>query len=114
MHARNQLAQLSKNLKQTQIAISGLSKLPDQAGTNLPLPDEGDPRLELSADIQQSLKELEQDFETLRQQFEDQTNNSSWSAGSQGQDTLKEHHYVELATQFAKFSEDLKMWVMPE
>ena len=68
----NQLASLTDTLKQTNALISRLAKLSFSPGTE-PLDDEDGSyvRVELSQDIHESLKQLEEDLELLKQEVED-------------------------------------------
>lgn len=68
----NQLASLSDSLKQTNALISRLAKLHFQPGSE-PLDDEdsNSVRVELAQDIHESLKQLEEDLELLKQEVED-------------------------------------------
>lgn len=103
------LTPLFESHKQIQKLITHLSKLPPQPGSSPSNTDEGDARVELSAEIHQSLKELEEDFELLRQEVEDQTNTSSWSASARRRDSGREREKTDLATQVTRLGEDLKM-----
>jgi len=97
-------------LKQTQQLITRLSKLSVQPGSTPSNPEEGDARVELSAEIHQSLKEQEEDFELLRQEVEDYTNSSSWSASARRRDSGREIERNELAAQVTRLGEDLKTY----
>lgn len=109
-HALNaRLTPLFESLKQTQQLITRLSKFPAQPGASPSSPDEGDARVELSAEIHQSLKEQEEDFELLRQEVEDQINTSSWSSSARRRDNEKDSQRANLAAQIARLGEDLKM-----
>ena len=103
---------LSNLLKHTQQLISRLSKSPCQPGASSSHPDEGEARVELSAEIHQNLKEQEEDFEILRQECEDQTNSSSWSVARSRRNSVKETERTNLAAQVARFGEDLKMYIL--
>lgn len=103
------LTSLFESLKQTQQLITRLSKFPAQPGTSPSNSDEGDARVELSAEIHQSLKEQEEDFELIRQEVEDQTNTSSWSSSSRRRDSGKDSQKTDLVAQFTRLGEDLKM-----
>ena len=104
------LRNLFESLKQTQQLINRLSKLPSQPGSTPSNPEEGDARVELSAEIHQSLKEQEEEFELLRQEAEDQTNSSSWSFTKAREDRGQEKETADLASQVARLGEDLKMY----
>jgi len=108
LHAR--LIPLFESLKQNQQLITRLSKLPAQPGSSPSNPGEGDARVELSAEIHQGLKEQEEDFELLRQEVEDQTNTSSWSASARRRDSGRDREKTDLATQVTRLGEDLKMY----
>ena len=103
------LTPLFESLRQTQQLITRLSKFPAQPGASPSNPDEGDARVELSAEIHQSLKEQEEDFELLRQEVEDQTNTSSWSSSARRRDGGKDGQRTDLAAQIARLGEDLRM-----
>ncbi|KAK4698174.1 protein transport protein SEC20, partial [Lecanoromycetidae sp. Uapishka_2] len=103
------LAPLFESLKQTQQLITRLSKLPAQPGSSPSNPEEGDARVELSAEIHQSLKEQEEDFELIRQEVEDQTNTSSRSAHARRRDSGRDRERTNLATHVARLGEDLKI-----
>ena len=101
---------LFDSLKQTQLLISRLSKLPSIPGSSPNNPDEGDARVELSNEIHQSLKEQEEDFELVRQEAEDLTNSSHWARRrDSSKDTNREKERNDLLSQLAKLGEDLKM-----
>lgn len=103
------LTPLFDSLKQTQQLITRLSKLPSTPGSSPSNLEEGDARVELSAEIHQSLKEQEEDFELLRQEVEDQTNSSSWASNARRRDSGREREKTDLAAQVARLGEDLKM-----
>lgn len=103
------LTPLFESLKQTQQLITRLSKFPAQLGASPSNPDEDDARVELSAEIHQTLKEQEEDFELLRQEVEDQTNISSWSSSARRRDAGKGSQRTDLAAQITRLGEDLKM-----
>lgn len=108
LHVR--LTPLFESLKQTQQLITRLSKLPAQPGSSPSNPEEGDARVELSAEIHQSLKEQEEDFELLRQEVEDQTNTSSWSASARRRDSGRDREKTDLSTLVTRLGEDLKTY----
>ena len=103
------LTPLFDSLKQTQQLITRLSKLPYTPGSSPSNLEEGDARVELSAEIHQSLKEQEEDFELLRQEVEDQTNSSSWASNARRRDSGREREKTDLAAQVTRLGEDLKM-----
>ena len=104
------LTPLFDSLKQTQQLITRLSKLPATPGSSPSNSEEADARVELSAEIHQSLKEQEEEFELLRQEVEDQTNTSSWSSNARRKDSGKEREKTDLAAQVTRLGEDLKMY----
>ncbi|EME79794.1 uncharacterized protein MYCFIDRAFT_98814, partial [Pseudocercospora fijiensis CIRAD86] len=66
----NQLAALSDSLKTTNLLISRLSKLTFQPGSE-PLEGDTGVRVELAQDIHDSLKQLEEELEFLKQEADD-------------------------------------------
>lgn len=67
------LQALADTYKNTLTLIQRLQRLPSTPGTYST--SNSDPRLELSAEIHQSLKEQEDELETLRQEVDDATLN---------------------------------------
>ena len=100
---------LFDSLKQTQQLTIRLSKLSLSPGTTSSNPEEENPRIELSAEIHQSLKEQEEDFELLRQEVEDQANTQYWKR----RDSEREREKSDLATSVTRLGEDLKMYATP-
>ena len=100
------LQSLSEANKSISQLISRLSKLSStaEAGT-----DESDARVELSAEIHQSLKELEEDFELVRQEAEDVTNSANWGSGARRREGEKERDRITIITQIERLKEDLKL-----
>ncbi|KAL8874224.1 MAG: hypothetical protein Q9174_000416 [Haloplaca sp. 1 TL-2023] len=96
------LEPLFKTHKQTVHLIQRLPKLPTIAGSSSTDPEAGDARLELSAEIHQSLKEQEEDLEILRQEVEDQLNTASWTSATRRKDSEKERERTDLAAQVAR------------
>ncbi|KAL8975496.1 MAG: hypothetical protein Q9197_000286 [Variospora fuerteventurae] len=95
--------------KQTLHLIHRLSKLQATPGSSFLDPEAGDARLELSAEIHQSLKEQEEEFELLRQEVEDQTNTASWTSSARRRDSERERERTGLAAQVARLGEDQKL-----
>ena len=106
------LTTLFESLKQIQQLITRLSKLPAQPGSSPANPDEGDARIELSAEIHQRLKEQEEEFELIRQEIEDQTTTSSWSSAGRPRNSGRERADTDLAAQITRLGEDLKTYVL--
>ncbi|KAL8656132.1 MAG: hypothetical protein Q9210_000458 [Variospora velana] len=94
--------------KQTLHLIHRLSKLPATPGSSFLDPEAGDARLELSAEIHQTLKEQEEEFELLRQEVEDQTNTASWTSSARRRNSERERERTGLAAQVARLGEDQK------
>ena len=103
------LTPLFDSLKQTQQLINRLSKFPAHPGASPSNPDEADALVELSAEIHQSLKEQEEEFEILRQEVEDQTNTSGWLSSTRRRDSAKDSQRTALAAQITRLGEDLKL-----
>ena len=103
------LTPLFDSLKQTQQLINRLSKFPAHPGASPSSSNEGDAVVELSAEIHQTLKEQEEEFELLRQEVEDQTNTSGWLSSTRRRDSAKDTQRTDLAAQITRLGEDLKL-----
>ena len=100
-----QLSQLSDSLKATNTLIARLGKLSFQPGSE-PLEDVGSVRIELAQDIHESLKQLEEDLELLKQEAEDI---SAAATGSiRRRDSEREREKARLSAQVARLGEDLR------
>ena len=105
------LQALSNTYRDTLTLIQRLQKLPSTPGTFSN--SNSDPRLELSSEIHQSLKEQEDELETLRQEVDDATTSSS--GGYIGGGSLRRrnseqvHERERCAAMVARLGEDLKM-----
>ena len=71
--------------------------------------DENQVRIELSAEIHQTFKELEEDFELIKQEAEDYTTTGSWSSGARRSNSERDKERVAIATQVERVGEDLKL-----
>jgi protein transport protein SEC20 len=87
--------------------IQRLAKLDFQPGSQPLNNDEGDVRLELSAEIHESLKSIEEELELLRQEVEDVIGRT----GSVGRrrDSKSEGEKSRLAVLLARLTEDLRL-----
>lgn len=65
-------------------------------------------RVELSAEIHQSLKEQEEEFELLRQEVEDQTDRGSWTSAARRRDSEADKERTALVAQITRLEEDLR------
>lgn len=92
--------------KQILHLINRLAKLPSQPGTESLNPESTDARLELGADIHQSLKEQEQDFELLRQEIEDQTS-ANLTTAARRKDSERERETTDLLARVSRLGENL-------
>ncbi|ORY08201.1 Sec20-domain-containing protein [Clohesyomyces aquaticus] len=102
----NRLNALSESNKHVLQLIQRLSKLDFQPGS-VPLNSEdGDVRLELSAEIHESLKQLEEDLELIRQEVEDIVQGIGGIA--RRRESAKENERNRLAVLLARLTEDLK------
>ncbi|KAJ4345247.1 Protein transport protein sec20 [Didymosphaeria variabile] len=99
------LTALSDSNKAVQQLIHRLAKLDFQPGSQPLNADEGDVRLELSAEIHESLKAIEEELELLNQEVEDLV-----GAGSSGRrrDSVREGERSRLAVLLARLTEDLR------
>ena len=102
------LGHLFEAHKQAVHLINRLAKLPAQPGSSSLDSDSADARLELGAEIHQSLKEQEEDFEILRQEVEDLTANINWTSAARTRDSEKLKERTNLATQVTRLGENLK------
>lgn len=73
--------------------------------SKLPASDTHENRVELSAEIHQSLKEQDEDFELLRQEFEDHANWENWAVRRRGSEIDRER--TALAAHITRLGEDL-------
>ncbi|CAO2656753.1 Nn.00g055560.m01.CDS01 [Neocucurbitaria sp. VM-36] len=101
------LNSLSDNNKAVGQLIQRLAKLDFQPGSQ-PVngPEEGDVRLELSAEIHESLKSIEEELELLRQEVEDITLQGA-SVGRR-RDSTRDSERSRLAVLLARLTEDLR------
>ena len=106
----NRLNSLSESNKGVLQLIQRLSKLDFQPGTTPLNAEEGDARLELSAEIHENLKQIEDDLELLRQEVEDvvQINGSA----TRRRDSTRDSERARLAVLLARLTEDLKSCVV--
>lgn len=106
------LQALADTYKNTLTLIQRLQRLPSTPGAFSNT--ESDPRLELSSEIHQSLKEQEDELETLRQEIDDSTT-SNFMGGYVGGGSVRRRNSEQLrerervAALVAKLGEDLKM-----
>ncbi|KAF2001208.1 Sec20-domain-containing protein [Amniculicola lignicola CBS 123094] len=108
----NRLTALSENNKGLTQLIQRLSKLDFQPGS-VPLTSsnaagdvDADARVELTAEIHETLKQLEEDLELLRQEVEDVVQSSA--PNSRRRDSSRESEKSRLAVLLARLTEDLR------
>ena len=106
-----QLVSLFEAHKQTLQLINRLAKLPIQPDSSALTSDFSDARVELGAEIQQSLKEQEEGFELLRQEIEDPAINAGWVLAVRRNHGDKERDRTDLATHVTRLGENLKAYV---
>ncbi len=103
----NRLSALSESNKSLQHLIQRLAKLDFQPGSQPLNAEEGDVRLELSAEIHESLKQIEEELELLRQEVEDVVD-----GGAGGRDrrrnSERESERSRVAVLLARLTEDLR------
>ncbi|KAJ4372207.1 Protein transport protein sec20 [Neocucurbitaria cava] len=98
---------LSENNKAIGQLIQRLAKLDFQPGSQpANTSEEGDVRLELSAEIHESLKSIEEELELLRQEVEDITLQST--SVSRRRDSTRDSERSRLAVLLARLTEDLR------
>lgn len=100
---------LSEANKQTLHLTHRLARLPAQPGSSPLNPDAGDARLELSAEIHQSLKEQEEQFELLQQEVEELSDTGSGAILSRRRNTNQDTERTRLTAQVIRLGEDLKV-----
>lgn len=101
------LSALSEANKANGQLIQRLAKLDFQPGSQPLNNEEGDVRLELSAEIHESLKQLEEELELLRQEIEDVVRGTA-SIGRR-RDSKTDSERSRLAVLLARLSEDLTL-----
>ena len=98
---------LSEQNKAVGHLIQRLAKLDFQPGSQpLNSSEDGDVRLELSAEIHETLKAIEEELELLRQEVEDVTHQVG--AVGRRRDSTKEGEKSRLAVLLARLTEDLR------
>lgn len=105
----SRLKSLSEAHRETIQLINRLSKFPSSPGSSPANPADGDARVELSAEIHQSLKEQEEDYELLKQEVEDITSGGVWGSGTRRGDSEKDKERVALVSQVERLGGDLKV-----
>ncbi|KAJ4338855.1 Protein transport protein sec20 [Ascochyta clinopodiicola] len=102
------LTALTESNKSVGQLTQRLAKLDFQPGSQPLNAEEGDVRLELSAEIHENLKGIEEELELLRQEVEDVLQQGSGFAGKRS-DSTKESERSRLAVLLARLTEDLKL-----
>lgn len=105
------LTALTESNKSVGQLIQRLAKLDFQPGSQPLNGEEGDVRLELSAEIHETLKGIEEELELLRQEVEDVLQQGSGAAGKR-RDSNRESERSRLAVLLARLTEDLKSYVV--
>lgn len=107
----HRLAALTEQNKAVGALIQRLAKLDFQPGS-LPLDnsEEGDVRLELSAEIHDNLKTVEEELELVRQEVEDITQQTAHSG--RRRDSARDTEKGRLAVLLARLTEDLQLYVI--
>jgi protein transport protein SEC20 len=100
------LTTLSESNKATVQLIQRLAKLDFQPGSQPLNNEEGDVRLELSAEIHENLKGIEEELELLRQEVEDVVGTGPNT--SRRRDSKTENERSRLAVLLARLTEDLR------
>lgn len=101
------LTALTESNKSVGPLIQRLAKLDFQPGSQPLNGEEGDVRLELSAEIHETVKGIEEELELLRQEVEDVLQQRSGVLGKRG-DSAQETERSRLAVLLARLTEDLK------
>jgi protein transport protein SEC20 len=101
------LTTLTDSNKSVGQLIQRLAKLDFQPGSQPLNGEEGEVRLELSAEIHENLKSIEEELELLRQEVEDVLQQGSGLLGKR-RDSARESERSRLAVLLARLTEDLK------
>lgn len=101
------LVALTESNKSAGQLIQRLAKLDFQPGSQPLSGEEADVRLELSAEIHETLKGIEDELELLRQEVEDVVQQGPGAVGKR-RDSSKESERSRLAVLLARLTEDLK------
>jgi len=104
------LTSLSDSNKSVLQLIHRLAKLDFQPGS-VPVGADADPRVELSAEIHETLKGIEEDLELLKQEIEDVLvpGVNGNGVGSRRRHSERERDKARLAILLARIGEDLKL-----
>jgi protein transport protein SEC20 len=102
------LNSLSESHKAALQLIQRLSKLDFQPGVNPSKSEDGDARLELTAEIHASLNQLDEELELLRQEVEEVVQSGVPTA--RRRDSVRETEKSRLAVLLARLTEDLKSY----
>lgn len=105
----SRLNTLSEALHEAFSHITKLSKLSTHLGSQATKADDEVSRVELGAEIHQSLKEQEEDYELLKQEVDDLDTSGIWGSGSRRRNSEKDTDRLNLTTQVARLGEDLKL-----
>lgn len=107
------LSEANRNISQLVARLSKLST-PDSQNKDLAslAENESQVRADLSTEIHQGLKELEEDFELARQEAEDLYLSSNWNAGARRSTTEKDRERITIATQVERLGEELKLYTI--
>ena len=106
---QSRLKSLFEAHRETSVLINRLSKLPAHLGNSSAQSDDGESRVELSAEIHQSLKEQEEEYELLKQELEDYSTVGGWGSSARRRDSEKDRDRITVLTQVERLGEDLKM-----
>ena len=106
---QSRLKSLFEAHREASALINRLSKLPAHLGSSSPQFDNGESRVELSAEIHQSLKEQEEEYELLKQEIEDYTTVGGWGSSARRRDSEKDRDRITIVTQVERLGEDLKL-----
>lgn len=104
------LTALTESNKSIGQLIQRLAKLDFQPGSQPLDGEEGDVRVELSAEIHETLRSIEEELELLRLEVEDVLQQGSRILGKR-RDSTKESARSRLAVLLARLTEDLKSYV---
>lgn len=103
------LKHLSETNRALQPRIFSLAKLSTSETQASDFGNESKLRVELSTEIHQELKDLDEEFELIKQEAEDITTTGSWSSGARRANEDRDRERVTIAGQVERLGEDLKL-----
>jgi len=104
----NRLKSFSDTNRELSQRITKLSKLSPSIAEDSERDEEPESRVDLAEEIHANLKDLEAEFELLKQEAEDVTGTPGGVSGSRRRNSIQDRDRIGLITQIERFGEDLK------